>query len=37
MEEMVEDVEADDLLEVEAMSENWSHSRPPPSRNLARL
>ena len=36
VDEMVEEVEAEDLLEVDTMSENWSHSRREVSRNFAR-
>ena len=37
VDEMVEAVEPEDLLEVDTMSENWSHSRRELSRNFARL
>ena len=37
VDEMVEAVEPEDLLEVETISENWSHSRWELSRNFARL
>ena len=37
VDEMVEVVEPEDLLEVDTMSENWSHSRWELSRNFARL